>query len=264
MAPLLSARHLSVAFGGVKAVDDVSFDIEEGEVLSVIGPNGAGKTTLLNVISRLYDPEPGGELFFAGRDFTRLPAHRVAHLGIARTFQNIELFEHETVLRNLLIGLHAHRTTSLLAEMLFLPSAVRQELEFRRRAEAVIDLLDLQAHREHAIAGLPYGVRKLVEVGRALCLGPKLLLLDEPSSGLNPEETEDVAYWIEDVNEDFGATILMVEHDMGLVGEVSDRVLVLADGAVLTTGSVDEVRAHPEVARAYLGDGGPVDGGAST
>ena len=178
----------------------------------------------------------------------------MAHLGIARTFQNIELFEHETVLRNLLIGLHARRKTSLLAELFFAPSFVRQELEFRRRAEDVIDLLDLQAYREKAIAGLPYGVRKLVEVGRALCLGPKLLLLDEPSSGLNPEETEDVAYWIEDVNQDFGATILMVEHDMQLVGEVSDRVMVMADGAVLTIGTADEVRSHPEVIRVYLGE----------
>ena len=259
MAALFSARHLSVAFGGLQAVDDVSFDIEAGEVFSVIGPNGAGKTTLLNLISRFYDPAPGGEMFFEGREITRLPAHHVAHRGIARTFQNIELFEHETVLRNLLIGLHAHRRTSLLAELLLSPSAVRQELEFRRRAEEVIDLLDLQAYREKPIAGLPYGVRKLVEVGRALCLGPRLLLLDEPSSGLNPEETEDVAFWIEDVNEDYGATILMVEHDMQLVGEVSDRVMVLADGAVLTIGTPAEVREHPEVARVYLGEEMPAE-----
>ena len=256
MTPLLKARNLSVAFGGVRAMDDVSFDIEEGEVFSVIGPNGAGKTTLLNLISRFYDPAPGGQLLFEGQDITRLPAHHVAHRGIARTFQNIELFEHETVLRNLLIGLHPHRRTSLWAELFLAPSVVRQELKFRHRAEEVIDLLDLQPYRNKTISGLPYGVRKLVEVGRALCLGPKLLLLDEPSSGLNPEETEDVAFWIEDVNEEFGATILMVEHDMKLVGEVSDRVLVLADGAVLATGSPAEIREHPEVAQVYLGESG--------
>lgn len=257
MAPLFSARNLSVAFGGVKAVDDVSFDIEEGEVFSVIGPNGAGKTTLLNLVSRFYDPAPGGQMLFEGQDITHLPAHHIAHRGIARTFQNIELFEHETVLRNLLIGLHAHRRTSLLAELILAPSVIRQELEFRHRAEEVIDLLDLQPYRDRPIAGLPYGVRKLVEVGRALCLGPKLLLLDEPSSGLNPEETEDVVFWIEDVNEDHGATILMVEHDMKLVGEVSDRVMVLADGAVLTLGTAAEIRRHPEVARVYLGEETP-------
>ncbi|MEM8960132.1 MAG: ABC transporter ATP-binding protein [Acidobacteriota bacterium] len=254
MPPLLRARHLSLAFGGVKAVDDVSFDIEAGEVFSVIGPNGAGKTTLLNLISRFHDPESGGQLLFEDQDITRLPSHHVARRGIARTFQNIELFEHESVLRNLLIGLHAHRRTSLLDELLLLPAAVRQELAFRRRAEDVIDLLDLQPYRDQVIAGLPYGVRKLVEVGRALCLGPKLLLLDEPSSGLNPEETADVVHWIEDVNEDFGATILMVEHDLELVGEVSDRVMVMADGAVLTIGTPAEIRRHPDVARVYLGD----------
>ena len=250
---LLSARHLSLSFGGVKAVSEVSFDVEPGEILAVIGPNGAGKTTVLNLISRLYDAHAGGHLIFDGQDFTDLPQHRVAHLGIARTFQNTELFEHEPVLRNLLIGLHCHRRTSLLAELFFSPRVMRQELDFRRRAEDVIDLLDLQPYREQPIASLPYGVRKLVEVGRALCLGPKLLLLDEPSSGLNPEETEDASFWIEDINEDFGATIIMVEHDMNLVSQVAHRVLAMADGRVLTVGTPEEVRNHPEVLRAYLG-----------
>ena len=259
MEPLFRARHLSVAFGGVQAMKDVSFDIERGEVFSVIGPNGAGKTTLLNLISRFYDAAPGGQMSLEGHDITHLPAHHIAHRGIARTFQNIELFEHETVLRNLLIGLHAHRRTSLWSELFLAPSVVRQELEFRYRAEEVIDLLDLQPYRDKSIDGLPYGVCKLVEVGRALCLGPKLLLLDEPSSGLNPEETEDVAFWIEDVKEEYGATILMVEHDMKLVGEVSDRVMVLADGAVLTIGTPAEIRQHPEVARVYLGEEAPLE-----
>ena len=250
---LLQARNLSLSFGGVKAVSDVSFDVKKGEILAVIGPNGAGKTTVLNLISRLYDGQDGGSLILDGEDFTRLPQHRVAHLGIARTFQNTELFEHESVLRNLLIGLHRHRRTSLLGELFFDPAVKRQELDFRRRAEDVIDLLDLQPYREQAIASLPYGVRKLVEVGRALCLGPKLLLLDEPSSGLNPEETEGASFWIEDINEDFGATIIMVEHDMNLVSQVAHRVLAMADGKVLTVGTPDEVRNHPDVLRAYLG-----------
>ena len=250
---LLSARNLSLSFGGVKAVNDVSFDVHGGEILAIIGPNGAGKTTVLNLISRLYDAQDGGNLSFEGQDFTRLAKHRVAHLGIARTFQNTELFEHESVLRNLLIGFHSKRQTSLLKELLFTPKVVQQELEFRRQAEDVIDLLDLQPYREQQIASLPYGVRKLVEVGRALCLGPKLLLLDEPSSGLNPEETEDASFWIEDINEDFGATIIMVEHDMNLVSQVAHRVIAMADGKVLTEGSLEEVRNHPEVLRAYLG-----------
>ncbi|MEM8934205.1 MAG: ABC transporter ATP-binding protein, partial [Acidobacteriota bacterium] len=249
MSGHFEAHDLSLCFGGVHAVRDVSFTVEPGEVFAIIGPNGAGKTTLLNLISRLYDPEPGGRMTLDGEELTRLAAHQVASRGIARTFQNTELFEHETVLQNLLIGMHAQRRTSLLAELFFSQSVVRQELDFRRRAEDVVDLLDLQAHREQRIAGLPYGIRKLVEVGRALCLGPKLLLLDEPSSGLNPEETEDAAYWIEDVNEDFGfegrgATILMVEHDMNLVAQVSDRVMAMADGQVVAIGTPAEIREH--------------------
>lgn len=252
--PLFEASDLNLRFGGVHAVRDVSFTLEAGEVLSIIGPNGAGKTTVLNMISRLYDSEPGGRMVFDGTDFTGVPPHAVARAGIARTFQNTELFEHDTVLENLLIGRHVHRRTHLLQELLFTPAVRRQELDFRRVAEDVIDLLDLQHYRDRLIAGLPYGIRKLVEVGRALCMQPKLLLLDEPSSGLNPEETEDVAFWIEDINQDFEASIILVEHDMKLVGEVSDRVMAMADGKVLTTGLPVEVQQHPDVLRAYLGD----------
>ena len=251
---LFSASNLNLSFGGVQAVRDVSFEVERGEVYSIIGPNGAGKTTILNLISRLYDVEGGGSMTFDGEEITNIAAHDVARRGIARTFQNTELFEHETVLKNLLIGRHIHRKSNLLTELLFTPAVAQQEIEFRKVVEDVIDLLDLQHYRNQVIGNLPYGVRKMVEVARALCIQPKLLLLDEPSSGLNPEETEDVAFWIEDINEDFGATVVMVEHDMNLVSTSSNRVMAMADGAVLAVGEPAEIQSHPEVLRAYLGD----------
>jgi branched-chain amino acid transport system ATP-binding protein len=250
---LLSTTDLSLSFGGVHAVRDVSFEVEEGEVYSIIGPNGAGKTSIFNLISRLYDAD-GGNIEFEGESIIRTPPHNIARLGIARSFQNTELFEHETILKNMLIGRHVHRQTNLLSELLFLPGVAKQELRFREIVEDVIDLLDLQSYRDQVIGSLPYGVRKMVEVARALCIQPKLLLLDEPSSGLNPEETEDVAFWIEDINQDFGATVIMVEHDMNLVSRASNRVMALADGAVLAVGSPQEIQNHPEVLRAYLGD----------
>jgi len=250
---LFQAENLNLSFGGVRAVRDVSFEVERGEVFSIIGPNGAGKTTVLNLISRLYDVEGGGRMIFDGEDITRIAPHDVARRRIARTFQNTELFEHETVLRNLLIGRHVHRSSHLLSELFFTPRVARQEVDFRKIAEDVIDLLDLQHYRNQVIGHLPYGIRKMVEVGRALCIQPRLLLLDEPSSGLNPEETEDVAFWIEDINQDFGATIIMVEHNMKLVSATSSRVMAMADGAMLTVGEPAAVQSSPEVARAYLG-----------
>lgn len=250
---LLRAQNLSVHFGGVKAVQDVSFDVNEGEVFSIVGPNCAGKTTIFNLVSRIYDVT-GCEIYFDEEEITNVPTHHVAELGIARTFQNTELFAKETVLNNLLIGCHIHRQSNLLGDLLFLPSVKEQELEFRDQVEDVIDLLDLQSYREQVIANLPYGVRKMVEIARALCLQPKLLLLDEPSSGLNPEETEDLSFWIEDINEELGITVIMVEHDMNLVSIASDRVMALADGRLITIGSPQEVQSHPEVLRAYLGD----------
>ena len=250
---LLQAVDLSVHFGGVKAVQEVSFDLDLGEVFSIVGPNGAGKTTIFNLVSRIYDATQG-QVYFDGDEITRVPTYRIAELGIARTFQNTELFEQETVLNNLLIGCHIHRTSNALSDLLFLPSVKRQELAFREAVEDVIDLLDLQSYRHQVIANLPYGVRKMVEIARALCLKPKLLLLDEPSSGLNPEETEDLSFWIEDINEELGITIIMVEHDMNLVSIASDRVMALADGKLITIGSPKEVQSHPEVLRAYLGD----------
>ncbi len=252
-ASLLSTSDLCLSFGGVHAVRDVTFEVEQGEVYSIIGPNGAGKTSIFNLISRLYDVD-AGNIEFKGESIIEMPPHNLARLGIARTFQNTELFEHETVLKNMLIGRHVHRKTNLLSELLFLPEVACQELRFREIVEDVIDLLDLQSYRNQVIGSLPYGVRKMVEVARALCIRPELLLLDEPSSGLNPEETEDVSFWIEDITKDFGATIIMVEHDMNLVSRVSNRVMALADGAVLAVGSPEEIQNHPEVLRAYLGD----------
>lgn len=246
-------NNVSLSFGGVKAVQNVGFSVKEGEVFSIIGPNGAGKSTLFNLISRLYDCE-SGHIFWQGEEITQVPSHRIAEMGIARTFQNTELFEHETVLRNLLIGKHIHRRSNVIMDMLFMPSVRRQELQFRKEVEDVIDLLNLQHYRDQVIANLPYGVRKMVEVARALCIQPKAILLDEPSSGLNPEETEDVSFWIEDINEELGTTVIMVEHDMKLVSQVSDRVLALADGQVLAIGTPPEIQQHPEVLRAYLGD----------
>lgn len=249
---LLSVKDLSISFGGVKAVDGVSFDVQPGEVFTIVGPNGAGKSTIFNLISRFYQPT-SGTVHFDGKDITNMSPDNIAPLGIARTFQNIELFEHSTVLHNLLVGRHSKRKTHWIEDMLFLPSARRAEIEHRERAEEVIDFLDLQPYREKMIAGLPYGVRKVVEIARALASGPKLLLLDEPASGLSVEETQDVAFWIEDMQKDMGLTVLMVEHDMSLVSQVSDRVLAIADGRPLAMGTSAEVQSHPDVIAAYLG-----------
>ena len=246
------AEDLAINFGGIKAVDGVTFDVEPGQVFTIIGPNGAGKTTIFNLVSRIYDATQG-RLVFCDEDITRARPHEVARRGIARTFQNIELFEHATVLQNLLLGRHAHRRSRFAEELLFLPRVRAQELEHRAAVEKVIDFLDLQAARDSLVVNLPYGVRKVVEMGRALCTEPKLLLLDEPSSGLSVEETEDMAFWIQDIRTLLGITVLMVEHDMSLVSAVSDRVLALNYGRPLALGTAREVQDHPDVIKAYLG-----------
>ena len=249
---LLRISDLALSFGGVRAIDGVSFEVNEGDVFSIIGPNGAGKTSIFNAISRFYDLD-AGRIEFRGQDITNIRPHRVAKLGIARTFQNSELFENESVLQNLRIARDVHSRSNLLADLLFLPSVRRNALRSRDLIEQVIDLLDLQAYRYQPINSLAFGVRKMVEIARGLCLEPQLLLLDEPSSGLNPEETEDLVYWIEDINQDLGITLLMVEHDMRLVGQVSSRVLAMNEGEALEVGDFEAVRSNQLVLDSYLG-----------
>ena len=245
-------KNLTVKFGGLTAVDDVSFGLNEGEVFTIIGPNGAGKTTLFNLISRLYTPS-AGQIIFRGEDVTRLSAQQIAGRGIARTFQNIELFESASTLQNLLVGRHRHSTTRPWQDILRTRKVREEEVAHRRAAEEVMDVLRLQRYRDTTIGALPYGVRKVIEVARALCVGPTLLLLDEPSSGLNVEETNAMAEWILEINRRLRITVLMVEHDMSLVSRVSDRVLALNYGKMMAIGTSAEVQGHPDVIAAYLG-----------
>ncbi len=249
---LLEVDGVTVRFGGVTALERVSFAVEPGEIFAIVGPNGAGKSTLFNVISRIHEPEEG-DLRFAGENLLRLAPSEVAGLGIARTFQNIELFEHSSVLQNLLVGRHRHRRASIPAQVFFAPTVRREEIAHRAAVEQVIDFLDLQPHRDRTIAGLPYGLRKVVEVGRALAIEPRMLLLDEPASGLSTEESGDLQFRIKDIRDRMGATVLMVEHDMRLVSAVSDRILALADGRVVAIGTPAAVQSHPKVIEAYLG-----------
>jgi branched-chain amino acid transport system ATP-binding protein len=250
---VLSVDGLSLHFGGLKAVDGVSFKVSSGQVFTICGPNGAGKTTIFNLISRIYDVTTGS-IHLDGEDITRLPAAQVARRGVARTFQNIELFGGATVMTNLLLGKEVHRTTPLWTELLFTRRARRQEVEFRECVEEIVEFLGLAAYRDTEVGDLSYGVRKVVELGRALAMKPRLLLLDEPSSGLNDHETALMARWIERIRADRGVTVVMVEHDMSLVESVSDRVLVLAAGTVLAEGTPREIQNDADVIRAYLGD----------
>ncbi|NYZ15799.1 ABC transporter ATP-binding protein [Azospirillum sp. RWY-5-1] len=248
----LTVDGLTVAFGGIKALDEVSFHVEPGEVFAIIGPNGAGKSTIFNAISRIYTAR-AGSIRFHGREILELPPHEVVRLGIARTFQNIELFEKATVLQNLLVGRHSRVRRSAWREFLFLPGVRRGERAARRKVEEILDLLDMQHLRDALVCDLPYGARKNVELARALCAEPELLLLDEPASGLNPEETADMSFWLKDIKEELGVTIVMVEHDMNLVGRIANRVMALAGGRVLSVGSVEEVQSNERVQTAYLG-----------
>ena len=246
---------LALAFGGVRALDGVGFKVEAREVFALIGPNGAGKTSVLNVVTRVFDAA-AGVVRLDGRDITALPRHRVAGAGIARTFQNIELFEGATVLDNLLLGRHRFDHGGAWRQFFNTARARTLEDASRAKVEEVIEFLDLAPWRGQRVAGLPYGVRKIVELGRALATEPRLLLLDEPASGLNPEETRDLAFWIDDIRHDLGITVVMVEHDMSLVSEVADRVLAMNLGRPLATGTPAEVQAHPDVIAAYLGGPG--------
>ena len=251
---LLTLENVTLKFGGLTAVNNLSMQVEEGQVFALVGPNGAGKSTVFNLISRFYTPV-SGKISFAGTDLLGLAPDEVPSLGIARTFQNIELFDQATVLENLLVGRHRHRGTNLVQQMFHTPAVRAEERAHREAVEVVIDFLDLQPYRNSRIAGLPYGVRKVVEVARALASKPRLLLLDEPASGLSVEETQNMRWWIDDIRRQMGITVLMVEHDMGLVSKVCDKVLALADGAMLAQGTPAEVQSHPAVIEAYLGTG---------
>ncbi len=239
-------KDITVSFGGVKALSNVSFSVNQGEIFTIIGPNGAGKSTLFNVISRIYEPN-SGEIHFDNQNISKKKAHQIAGLGIARTFQNLELFENATVLQNLLLGRHIYRKSNLLNELFFTPKVKKTELEHRLKVEEVIDFLDLQHYRDTIISGLPYGVRKNVELARALCTNPKLLLLDEPSSGLTNEETIDLGFWIKDIQSILNITVVMIEHDMSFVNKVSDRILALNYGEIIATGLPDEIKANEKV-----------------
>ncbi len=249
---VLETRDLSLAFGGVRAVDQMNITVKEGEILAIIGPNGAGKTSMLNLITRIIAPSRGS-IHYKGRDITQIPREAVAGLGMARTFQNIELFEGASVLENLMTGRHRSGHGPWWQQLLRTPACVEREEASRLEVEKIIDFLDLSSHRHSLVAGLPYGVRKIVELARALATGPQLLFLDEPASGLNPEETRELAFWIEDIRSDLGITVVMVEHDMSLVQSVSDRVICMALGRELAQGTASQVQSHPAVIEAYLG-----------
>ena len=249
---VLSIREVSKRFGGVLAVNEVSMEVNRGEIVSVIGPNGAGKTTLLNMISGFYHPDHG-TIVLEDRDITRLSPSRIATLGVARTFQNIALFRGMTVLDNLMLGRHIHMRTGVLSAMLRFGPALREEVEHRRIVEDIIDFLEIEPLRKRPVGALPYGLQKRVELGRALAAHPKVLLLDEPMGGMNIEEKEDMARFILDVNEEWGTTIVLIEHDMGVVMDISERVVVLDLGERIAEGTPEEVRENPQVIKAYLG-----------
>jgi len=258
---LFSVDSLSISFGGLRAVDRVSFQVEQGSIFSIIGPNGAGKTTIFNCISGLYKPD-SGSIIFKGEDVTGQKPHKIAQKGIARTFQNIELFSRMTTMENLMLGRHIHMKTNVWTGATFFrrgSKAAQEEIKHRERVEKIIDLLDLQSARNQFVGGLPYGTQKLIELGRALALEPELLLLDEPSAGMNSEEKQDLVFWIKDIQDELGVTILLIEHDMKMVMDISDLILAINFGKPITEGTPERVQQHPEVLKAYLGEDEAID-----
>ncbi|WP_456315946.1 ABC transporter ATP-binding protein [Roseococcus pinisoli] len=251
---ILAVEGVSLRFGGVRALTDVSFEVRRGEVFSIIGPNGAGKTSMVNCISGRYRPTEG-RISFDGQDITRLPPSRRAPLGIGRTFQNLALFGHMTVLDNIMVGRHHLLKSGFLRGMVYwLGGAQTEEIAHRREVEDIIDFLEIQHIRKEPAGTLSYGLRKRVELARAIALKPRLILLDEPMAGMNLEEKEDMARFILELNQEWGMTVLMIEHDMGVVMDISSRVMVLDFGKKIADGTPDEVLAHPQVRRAYLGE----------
>ena len=249
-------ENLSISFGGLKAVNNISFGVEKNSIFSIIGPNGSGKTTIYNMISGIYKPD-SGRILCDGEELVGLSPDRIARKGVARTFQNIELFSNATVMDNLLLGRHIHMKTGVFSGAVLWgrgSRAAREEIRNREIVEKIIDFLDLQSVRNNYVASLPYGKRKLVELGRALALEPKILLLDEPSAGMNTEEKEDLNIWIKDIQADYRVTILLIEHDMNMIMGISDRILAMNQGEKIIEGTAKEVQSHPEVIRAYLGE----------
>ena len=248
----LFVDDIVLRFGGVKALSNVTLSVEPGQIYAIIGPNGAGKTSMLNCISGVYKPQQG-RLIFENRDVTNLKPYDIARLGIARAFQNIALFRGMTVLDNLMVGRHIHMRTGVLGGMAFLGRARREEIAHREIVEDIIDFLEIEAIRQQTVGSLAYGLRKRVEVGRALAMSPRLLLLDEPMAGMNAEEKEDMARFILEINQERGITCVLIEHDMGVVMDISDKVAVLDFGRRIGEGTPEEIKNNPEVIKAYLG-----------
>jgi branched-chain amino acid transport system ATP-binding protein len=249
---VLEARNISLRFGGVKALTDISFDVREHEVRAIIGPNGAGKSSMLNCINGVYTPQEG-TITFRGKTFSHMNSRQVAEMGVARTFQNLALFKGMSVLDNIMTGRNLRMKTNLLQQAIRWGAAEREEMEHREKVEQIIDFLEIQAYRKTPVGRLPYGLQKRVDLGRALAMEPQVLLLDEPMAGMNVEEKQDMCRFILDVNDEYGTTIVLIEHDMGVVMDISDRVVVLDYGKKIGDGTPDEVRANPDVINAYLG-----------